>query len=57
MCIRDSIHPTAVVDEGAEIGEGTKVWHFCHIEGTAKVGAGCSIGQNGYCLLYTSRCV
>ena len=42
------IHPTAVVDEGAEIGEGTKVWHFCHIEGTAKVGAGCSIGQNGY---------
>ena len=42
------IHPTAVVDEGAEIGEGTKVWHFCHIEGTAKVGAGCSIGQNAY---------
>lgn len=42
------IHPTAVVDEGAKIGEGTKVWHFCHIEGTAKVGAGCSIGQNGY---------
>ena len=29
------IHPTAVVDEGAKIGEGTKVWHFCHIEGTA----------------------
>lgn len=42
------IHPTAVVDEGAELGEGTKVWHFCHIEGTAKVGVGCSIGQNGY---------
>ena len=31
------IHPTAVVDEGAKIDEGTKVWHFCHIEGTAKV--------------------
>ena len=42
------IHPTAVVEEGAELGEGTKVWHFCHIEGTARVGAGCSIGQNGY---------
>ena len=42
------IHPTAVVDEGAQLGEGTKVWHFSHVEGTAKIGAGCSIGQNAY---------
>ncbi len=42
------IHPTAVVDEGAQLGEGTRVWHFCHVEGTARIGSGCSIGQNGY---------
>ena len=42
------IHPTAIVEEGAEIGEGTKVWHFCHIEATAVLGEKCSIGQNAY---------
>ena len=42
------IHPTAIVDEGAQIGEGTKVWHFSHVEGTAKIGEKCSIGQNAY---------
>ena len=42
------VHPTAVVDEGARLGEGTKVWHFCHVEGTAVIGSGCSIGQNAY---------
>lgn len=42
------VHPTAVVDEGAQLGDGTKVWHFCHVEGTAVVGEGCSIGQNAY---------
>jgi len=40
------IHPTAVVDDGARIGDGTKVWHFTHIMPTAVVGAGCNIGQN-----------
>ncbi len=39
-------HPTAVIDEGAEIGPGTKVWHFCHIMPGAQIGAGCSLGQN-----------
>ena len=39
------IHPTAIVDEGAQIGEGTKVWHFSHVEGTARIGEKCSIGQ------------
>jgi len=42
------IHPTAVVDEGAQLGEGTKVWHFSHVEGTARIGEDCSIGQNAY---------
>ena len=42
------IHPTSVVDEGAQIGDGTKIWHFCHVEGTARIGKSCSIGQNAY---------
>ena len=40
------VHPSSYVDEGAIIGEGTKVWHFCHILGGARIGAGCSFGQN-----------
>jgi UDP-2-acetamido-3-amino-2,3-dideoxy-glucuronate N-acetyltransferase len=39
-------HETAVIDEGAEIGEGTKIWHFCHVMGGAKIGRDCSFGQN-----------
>ena len=39
-------HPTAVVDEGAVIGNDTRIWHFCHIMGTARIGEGCNIGQN-----------
>lgn len=39
-------HPTAVLDEGCEIGEGTKVWHFCHICSGARLGKNCSLGQN-----------
>ena len=39
-------HETAVVDDGAEIGGGTKIWHFCHISGGCKIGEGCTIGQN-----------
>jgi UDP-2-acetamido-3-amino-2,3-dideoxy-glucuronate N-acetyltransferase len=39
-------HPTAVVDEPALIGEGTRIWHFCHVMAGARVGAGCSLGQN-----------
>jgi UDP-2-acetamido-3-amino-2,3-dideoxy-glucuronate N-acetyltransferase len=41
-----SIHPTAIVDDGAQIGDGTRVWHWVHICGGAKIGAGCSFGQN-----------
>ena len=40
------IHETSFVDENVEIGEGTKVWHFCHIQRGAKIGKNCSLGQN-----------
>ena len=40
------IHPTAIVDEGCEIGIGTKIWHFSHIMTGAKLGERCNIGQN-----------
>ena len=39
-------HPTAVIDEGCEIGEGVKIWHFSHIMGGCKIGDGCNLGQN-----------
>ena len=41
-----NFHPTAVIDAGAEIGEGTKVWHFAHICGRTKIGKNCVFGQN-----------
>lgn len=41
-----SIHPSSYVDEGAIIGAGTKIWHFCHIVSSAVVGENCTIGQN-----------
>jgi UDP-2-acetamido-3-amino-2,3-dideoxy-glucuronate N-acetyltransferase len=40
------IHETAIVDDGAQIGSGTKVWHFCHVMGTAQIGENCVLGQN-----------
>jgi UDP-2-acetamido-3-amino-2,3-dideoxy-glucuronate N-acetyltransferase len=39
-------HPSAIIDEGCEIGEGTKIWHFSHIMPGCKIGDGCNIGQN-----------
>jgi UDP-2-acetamido-3-amino-2,3-dideoxy-glucuronate N-acetyltransferase len=39
-------HPTAVIDEGCEIGADTKIWHFAHIMSGCTIGAGCNIGQN-----------
>jgi UDP-2-acetamido-3-amino-2,3-dideoxy-glucuronate N-acetyltransferase len=41
-------HPTAIIDEGAEIGEGSRIWHWVHISGGAKIGRDCSFGQNVY---------
>jgi len=43
-----NIHPTAIVDEGAEIGENTRVWHFTHVQSGARIGKNCSLGQNVY---------
>lgn len=42
------IHSTAIVDEGAIIGEGTKIWHFCHVSAGAQIGNNCVLGQNVY---------
>lgn len=39
-------HPTAVIDEGCEIGEGSHIWHFCHIMPGARIGRNCILGQN-----------
>jgi UDP-2-acetamido-3-amino-2,3-dideoxy-glucuronate N-acetyltransferase len=39
-------HETAVVDPGADVGEGTRIWHFSHVMGEARIGRGCSLGQN-----------
>ena len=43
-----SIHPSAVVDQGARIGDFTSVWHFCHVERQAIIGENCNLGQNVY---------
>ena len=40
------VHPTAVIDEPVEIGEGTKIWHFSHIMSGARIGKNCNVGQN-----------
>lgn len=42
------VHPTAVVEEGAEIGEGTRIWHFAHVRKGAKIGKNCNIGKDVY---------
>jgi UDP-2-acetamido-3-amino-2,3-dideoxy-glucuronate N-acetyltransferase len=39
-------HPTALVDEPSSIGDGTKIWHFCHVMSGAQIGPRCSLGQN-----------
>jgi UDP-2-acetamido-3-amino-2,3-dideoxy-glucuronate N-acetyltransferase len=41
-----NIHSTAVIDDGAVLGERTRVWHFAHVCGKARIGADCSLGQN-----------
>ena len=40
------VHESSYVDEGAKIGKGTKIWHFCHIMGAAEIGLQCNLGQN-----------
>lgn len=41
-----TVHPSAIVDEGAQIGDGSRVWHFAHVCAGAKIGANVSLGQN-----------
>jgi len=43
-----SAHPSAIVDDGAIIGEGTRIWHFVHVSPGARIGERCSLGQNVY---------
>ena len=40
------VHESSYVDEGCQIGEGTKIWHFCHVMTGSTIGRGCNIGQN-----------
>ncbi len=40
------IHESSYIDEDVEIGEGTRIWYFCHIQRGARIGAHCSLGQN-----------
>jgi UDP-2-acetamido-3-amino-2,3-dideoxy-glucuronate N-acetyltransferase len=42
------IHPSAIVDEGAQIGEATRIWHWTHVCGGARIGSRCVLGQNVY---------
>ena len=41
-------HPSAIIDEGAQIGAGTRIWHWVHVSAQAKIGQRCSLGQNVY---------
>ena len=43
---RDPVHASAIVDAGATLGAGTRVWHFAHVCGGARIGERCSLGQN-----------
>lgn len=46
MTTNPHIHPSAIIDDGAQIGEHTRVWHFSHICAGARIGDNCSLGQN-----------
>lgn len=40
------VHPSSYVDENVTVGDGTKIWHFCHVQTGASIGRNCSLGQN-----------
>ena len=42
------IHETAIVEDGAKIGEGTRIWHHAHVRSGSEIGSGCNIGKNCY---------
>ena len=41
-----SVHPTSIVDQPCVIGDGTRIWHFCHVSANSEVGRNCILGQN-----------
>jgi UDP-2-acetamido-3-amino-2,3-dideoxy-glucuronate N-acetyltransferase len=45
-CTAYTVHPSAIVDEGAQIGEASRIWHWVHVCGGARIGKGVSLGQN-----------
>ena len=47
------VHESSYIDDDVEIGEGTKIWHFCHIQKGARIGKNCSLGQNVNAVSYT----
>ena len=40
------VHPTAIIDSGVTIGDGSRIWHFCHVMSGAQIGSHCILGQN-----------
>lgn len=42
------VHESSYIDEEVEIGKGTKIWHFCHVQSGARIGKNCTLGQNVY---------
>src|SRR5262245_20925109 len=46
MTARISVHPSAVVDTPSSIGDGCRIWHFCHVSAGATIGRRCVLGQN-----------
>ena len=41
-----TVHPSSYIDDDVQIGDGTKIWHFCHVQKGARIGENCSLGQN-----------
>jgi UDP-2-acetamido-3-amino-2,3-dideoxy-glucuronate N-acetyltransferase len=48
LIVATQVHSTAIVDAGASIGAGTRVWHWVHVSAQAVIGSGCALGQNVY---------
>ena len=48
------VHPSAIVDEGVILGKGSKIWHFCHLMSSSKIGENCSLGQNVFIADYVT---
>ncbi len=42
------VHPSSYIDDNVTVGDGTKIWHFCHVQTGASIGRNCSLGQNVY---------